>query len=59
MYLTIEGNYASFKTIGTTREYSTYLGGVNWSWYIYKDIEITNAAGALYADFIYQGDVNI
>ena len=59
MFLTIEGNYASFRTIGTTREYSTYLGGVNWSWYIYKDIEITNAAGALYADFIYQGDVDI
>ena len=59
MFLTIEGNYASFRTIGTTREYSTYLGAVNWSWYIYKDIEITNAAGALYADFIYQGDVNI
>lgn len=59
MFLTIEGNYASFRTIGTTCEYSTYLGGVNWSWYIYKDIEITNAAGALYADFIYQGDVDI
>lgn len=59
MFMTIEGNYASFKTFGTTKEYSTWLGGLSWAWYIYKDIEITNAAGALYADFIYQGDVNI
>lgn len=59
MFLTIDGNYASFKTFGTTKEYSTWLGGLSWAWYIYKDIEITNAAGALYADFIYQGDVNI
>lgn len=59
MFMTIEGNYASFKTFGTTKEYSTWLAGLNWAWYIYKDIEITNAAGALYADFIYQGDVNI
>lgn len=59
MFMTIEGNYASFKTFGTTKEYSTWLGGLGWAWYIYKDIEITNAAGALYADFIYQGDVDI
>lgn len=59
MFLTIDGNYASFRTFGTTKEHSAYLGFVNNSWYIYKDIEITNAAGALYADFIYQGDVDI
>lgn len=59
MFMTIEGNYASFKTFGTTKEYSTWLAGLNWAWYIYKDIEITNAAGALNADFIYQGDVDI
>ena len=59
MFLTIEGNYAKFQTFGTTKEHSQYLGGTNACWYIYKDIEITNPSGELWADFIYQGDVDI
>ena len=58
MFITIQGNLFTFKTFGQSKEHD-YGGTEDHIWYIYKDLEITNAAGALYADFIYQGDVDI
>lgn len=58
MFITIEGNYFTFKTFGEAKEHNDGDTTSHY-WYIYKDLEITNASGALYADFIYQGDVDI
>lgn len=58
MFITIQGNLFTFRTFGQSKEHD-YGTTEDHIWYIYKDLEITNAAGALYADFIYQGDVDI
>lgn len=59
MFITIEGNYFTFKTFGEAKEHNDGNTTTSHYWYIYKDLEVTNASGALYADFIYQGDVDI
>lgn len=67
MDMLIENNRIEFTGYGDSAEQSQYIGisligpipGPNYIWWGYPELEVNNATGALYADFIYQGDVNI